>query len=86
MNIPNIIAITVCYLGGLLLSLAGAFYILLHSGGHGGGNATWYDHLMLPGIYLASLFPPGTIYLAILMYTLVVGSIAYIPLKFIFKW
>jgi hypothetical protein len=86
MKIQNIIAIGVCYLLGLLISLSGALYILMHAGGHGGGKAMWYDQLLSPGIYIAAIFPPDTAYLAILLYTFVIGSVAYIPLKIIFKW
>ena len=86
MKIKNIVAIGVCYSFGLLLSLSGAFYILMYSGGHGGGKAMWYDQLLLPGVYIAAMFPPNSVYLAILLYTLVIGSIAYVPLKFLFKW
>lgn len=86
MKPSQIISMIICYSGGLLLSLAGTFYILMHAGGHGGGKGMWFDALMVPGIYLAALYPPDTIYLAIILYSVVIGSFAYLPLKMLFKW
>ena len=74
------------YLLGFLVSIASALYILAHSGGHGGGSATWYNQFLIPGIYVAAIFPPHTILLAVLLYTLVIGSILYLPVKLIFKF
>lgn len=85
-KVVKITAIIISYLFGLLVSVSGSFYILLHSGGHGGGKGMWYDIILISGIYIAVAAPPFGVFLAIFLYTLVIGSLIYLPFKFTFRW
>lgn len=82
----KITAMIISYLFGLLASVSGCFYILLHSGGHGGGKSMWYDLILIPGIYIAVAAPPFGVFLAIFLHTLIIGSLIYLPFKFVFRW
>lgn len=82
----KIATIIVSYLLGIITTLAAIAHMITVGMSHGSATPTvWYEPFVIPGIYLAMTGPTG-IGLAIFLYAFVIGTLIYLPIKFICKW